>query len=211
MSVVRTRILLVEDHQMVREGLRSLLSGEPDFQVVGEAAGGPDAVRLAAQLAPDVVVMDIGLVGPSGIETTRRLVRERPGTTVIALSMHDDAPTVDRALRAGARGYVLKGSGVAALCDAIRTVRRGETYLSPAVSEYVLQGFLGRGADDVDPLSERETGILRLVADGLTGRQIAERLGLKPKTVENHRARIMEKLGIHTTAGLVRYALSRDR
>jgi DNA-binding NarL/FixJ family response regulator len=211
MSVARTRILLVEDHQMVREGLRSLLAGEPDFEVVGEAADGIDAVRLAAQLAPEVVVMDIGLVGLSGVETTKRLVRERPGTIVVALSMHDDAPTVDRALRAGARGYVLKGSGVAALCDAIRTVRRGETYLSPAVSEYVLQGFLGREKADVDPLSEREAGILRLIADGLTGRQIAERLGLRPKTVENHRARIMEKLGIHTTAGLVRYALNRER
>jgi DNA-binding NarL/FixJ family response regulator len=210
-SVARTRILLVEDHQMVREGLRSLLSGEPDFQVVGEAADGADAVQRAAELAPDVVVMDIGLVAVSGVEATRRLVRDRPGTAVVALSMYDDAPTVDRALRAGARGYVVKGSGVAVLCEAIRTVRRGETYLSPAVSEYVLRGFLRPGADDVDPLSERESGILRLIADGLTGRQIAERLGLRPKTVENHRARIMEKLGIHTTAGLVRYALSRSR
>jgi two-component system, NarL family, response regulator NreC len=210
-SVARTRILLVEDHQMVREGLRSLLSGEPDFQVVGEAADGADAVQRAAELAPDVVVMDIGLVAVSGVEAMRRLVRERPGTAVVALSMYDDAPTVDRALRAGARGYVVKGSGVAALCEAIRTVRRGETYLSPAVSEYVLRGFLRPGTDDVDPLSEREAGILRLIADGLTGRQIAERLGLRPKTVENHRARIMEKLGIHTTAGLVRYALSRNR
>jgi DNA-binding NarL/FixJ family response regulator len=210
-SAARTRILLVEDHQMVREGLRSLLAGEPDFEVVGEAADGADAVRLATALAPDVVVMDIGLVAVSGIEATRRVVRERPGTAVVALSMHDDAPTVDRALRAGARGYVLKGSGVAALCQAIRTVRRGETYLSPAVSEYVLRGFLAPGTADWDPLSERESGILRLIADGLTGRQIAERLGLRPKTVENHRARIMEKLGIHTTAGLVRYALDRGR
>jgi DNA-binding NarL/FixJ family response regulator len=210
-SGARTRILLVEDHQMVREGLRSLLSGEPDFEVVGEAAEGAEAVRLAAQLAPRVVVMDIGLAGLSGIEATKRLLRERPEAAVVALSMHDDAPTVNRALRAGARGYVLKGSGVAALCEAIRTVLRGETYLSPALSEYVLPAYLKRRDADVDPLSDRENEILALVAEGFTGRQIAERLGLRPKTVENHRARIMEKLGIHTTAGLVRYALERGR
>jgi two-component system response regulator NreC len=207
----RTRILLVEDHQMVREGLRSRLAGEPDFEVVGEAAEGAQAVRLAAELAPHVVVMDIGLAGLSGIEATKRLVRARPEVVVVALSMHDDAPTVNRALRAGARGYVLKGSGVAALCQAIRTVLRGETYLSPALSEYVLPAYLKRGGEDVDPLSDRENEILALVAEGFTGRQVAERLGLKPKTVENHRARIMEKLGIHTTAGLVRYALERRR
>jgi DNA-binding NarL/FixJ family response regulator len=125
--------------------------------------------------------------------------------------MHDDPPTVNRALRAGVRGYVLKGSGVATLCEAIRMVSRGERYLSPAVSDYVLPGYLGPAADDVDPLSDREHEVLQLVADGFTGRQIAERLGLRPKTVENHRARIMEKLGIHTTAGLVRWALGRQR
>jgi DNA-binding NarL/FixJ family response regulator len=204
----RTRILLVEDHQMVREGLRSLLSEEPDFHVVGDVDDGDEAVRCATDLAPDVIVMDISLAGLSGIEATKRVLRERPATAVLALSMHDDAPTVDRALRAGARGYVVKGSGVSVLCEAIRQVGRGEVYLSPSVAGYQLRGFATRGVD-VDPLTDREREVIRLVADGFTGRQIAERLGLRPKTVENHRARIMEKLGIHTTAGLVRYVLLR--
>lgn len=210
MSAPRTRILLVEDHQMVREGLRTLLGGQPDFEVVGEAADGAEAVRLAGRLAPHVVVMDVQLAGLSGIEATKRLARERPETAVVALSMYDDAPTVDRALRAGARGYVLKGSGVAALCEAIRVVRRGETYVSPALSRSVLPGRLPRGAADADPLTDREREVVQLVSEGYTGRQIAERLGLRPKTVENHRARIMEKLGIHTTAGLVRWVLGRQ-
>jgi len=209
-SAPRTRILLVEDHQMVREGLRTLLGGQPDFEVVGEAADGAEAVRLAGRLAPHVVVMDVQLAGLSGIEATKRLARERPETAVVALSMYDDAPTVDRALRAGARGYVLKGSGVAALCEAIRVVRRGETYVSPALSRSVLPGRLPRGAADADPLTDREREVVQLVSEGYTGRQIAERLGLRPKTVENHRARIMEKLGIHTTAGLVRWVLGRQ-
>jgi DNA-binding NarL/FixJ family response regulator len=207
----RTRVLLVEDHQVVREGLRALLRNEPDLEVVGEAADGADALRVVEQLRPDVAVVDVGLPGLSGVEVTRRLVRSRPEVQVVILSMHDDAPTVDRALRAGARGYVLKGSGVAALCEAVRTVRRGEVYLSPGVSEYVLQGYLRADAPEKDPLSEREREVLQLVAEGFTARQIAERLGLKPKTVENHRAAIMDKLGIHTTAGLVRYALRTGR
>jgi DNA-binding NarL/FixJ family response regulator len=204
-------VLLVEDHQVVREGLRALLRNEPDLEVVGEAADGADALRVVEQLRPDVAVVDVGLPGLSGVEVTRRLVRSRPEVQVVILSMHDDAPTVDRALRAGARGYVLKGSGVAALCEAVRTVRRGEVYLSPGVSEYVLQGYLRADAPEKDPLSEREREVLQLVAEGFTARQIAERLGLKPKTVENHRAAIMDKLGIHTTAGLVRYALRTGR
>jgi DNA-binding NarL/FixJ family response regulator len=209
MTGERIRILLVEDHQMVREGLRTLLAGEADFEVVGEASEGADAVRLARELAAHVIVMDIELAGLSGIEATKRVLRERPEAAVIALSMHDDAPTVDRALRAGARGYVLKGSGVAALCEAIRIVRRGETFLSPAISRLALPSGGRPGGSDADPLSDRERQVLELIAQGYTSREIAERLGLRPKTVENHRARIMEKLGIHTTAGLVRWALGR--
>lgn len=204
----KIRVLLVEDHQVVREGLRALLRGEPDVEVIGEAEGGTDGARLAEELAPDVVVMDVSMPGLGGIEAARRLRRARPDQAVVFLSMHDDAPTVDAALRAGARGYVLKGRGVSALCEAIRTAARGEVWLSPEVSSYVLQGYLQGGqAADADPLSPREREILQLIAEGHTGREIAERLGLRPKTVDNHRANIMDKLGIHTTAGLVRYAL----
>lgn len=207
MSERRTRVLLAEDHQVVREGLRALLAAEPDLEIVGEASDGPGAQSLAEQLAPEVVVMDIGLPGLSGVEVTRRLRKSHPEIQVVILSMHDDAPTVDAALHAGARGYVLKGLGVAKLRDAIRTVQRGEVYLSAGVSEYVLQGYLSAQRAPVDPLSDREREILKLVAEGRTGREIAAALGLKPKTVENHRAHICEKLDIHTTAGLVRYAL----
>ena len=200
-------VLLAEDHQMVREGLRVLLDGHDDVDVVGEAADGEAAVRLATERGPDVVVMDLGLPLLNGVEATVRLRKERPDILVVALSMHDDAPTVDRALRAGARGYVLKGAGVDCLAEAVRTVVRGDVYLSPGVSDYVLQGYLAADEGAPDPLTPREREVLQLVAEGHTGRQAAARLGLSPRTVENHRARIMDKLGIHTTAGLVRYAM----
>jgi len=190
---------------MVREGLRALLDGEADLEVVADASDGEQAIRAALGSAPDVVVMDIGLPLCDGIEATRRLRQQAPELPVVILSMHDDATTVDRALRAGARGYVLKGAGFARLCDAIRSVRRGEVYLSPDISDHVLTGYLRAG--DGDPLSDREREVLRLISDGHTSAAIARQLGLKPKTVENHRANIMDKLQIRTTAGLVRYAL----
>lgn len=192
---------------MVREGLVALLRDVPDVTVVGEAGDADQAVALTETLRPDVVVMDVGLPGPSGIEATRRVLRARPEAAVVVLSMRDDAVTVDRALRAGARGYVLKGRGVASLCDAIRSAARGEVWLSPEVSELVLQGYLGGGAPEGDALSEREREVLRLVGQGLTSAEIAERLGLRAKTVQNYRTQIMDKLGIRTTAGLVRYVL----
>lgn len=206
----KIRVLLVEDHQVVREGIRSLLAGEADFEVVGEASDGNEAVQQVEAKSPQVVVMDISLKGMDGIEAMKRLLKSRPQTQVVALTMHDDAATVDRALRAGARGYVLKGSGIHSLVAAIRSVTRGEAFLSPDVSHYVLRGYLRQDDEEIDPLSERERQVLALIAEGFTGREIAEKLGLKPKTVENHRARIMEKLDIHTTAGLVRYALSNN-
>lgn len=201
------RVLLAEDHQVVREGLRALFRDVPDIEVIGEAEDGSEVVRIAEERGPDVVVMDVGLVGLNGIDATRHLQRSRPDIRVVVLSMHDDAATVDRALRAGARAYVLKGRGVASLCDAIRAVSRGEVYLSPGISDYVLQGYLSGSGTEVDPLSEREREILSLIGEGFPSQEIAERLGLRTKTVQNYRAQIMDKLGIRTTAGLVRYAL----
>lgn len=201
------RVALVEDHLVVREGLVALLRGVPDMTVVGEAADLEGAAKLAETASPDVVVMDVGLPGPSGIEATRRVLRARPEAAVVILSMRDDAATVDRALRAGARGYVLKGRGVASLCEAIRAAARGEVWLSPEVSELVLQGYLRPGGRDADPLTEREREVLQLVGQGLTSAEIAERLGLRTKTVQNYRTQIMDKLGVRTTAGLVRYVL----
>lgn len=201
------RVLLAEDHRMVREGLRVLLSGVDGVEVIGEAEDGEEALRLATAKGPDVVVMDIGLPRLNGIDATVRLRKERPDIQVVALSMRDDAPTVDRALRAGARGYVLKGAGVDSLSEAVKTVARGDVYLSPGVSDYVLQGYLNTDEAVADPLTSREREVLQLIAEGSTGRQAAERLGLSPKTVDNHRTHIMDKLGIRSTAGLVRYAM----
>lgn len=189
----------------MREGLRALLQKEADLEVVAEAADGPSAIRLADEARPDLVVLDLGLPGLDGIEVARQLARSQPELPILVLSMHDDAGSAERALRAGVRGYVLKGVGVADLCEAIRAVRRGELYLSPPIAELVREGLLVDAAED--PLTAREREVLALVAEGYTARQIAGRLGLSPKTVENHRANIMEKLGVHTIAGLVRYAL----
>lgn len=205
MDRLKTRLLLCEDHEVVRQGIAALLQGEEDFEVLGGAGDGETAVELAATLKPDVVLMDVTLPGISGIEAAARIRRAQPQVNVIMLSMHDDAPTMEQALRAGARGYVIKGRGVVSLCEAIRAVRRGDMYLSPEASESVVQAHAE--PPPTNPLSEREKEILGLIAEGNTGRQIAERLGLSPKTVDNHRTRIMEKLNIHTTAGLVRYAL----
>lgn len=203
------RILLAEDHQVVREGLVRLLADIDDIRVVAEAADGIEAVELAERHGPDIVVIDVGLPGLNGLEATRRIVRTRPDIRVVALTMHDDATTVDRALRAGARGFVMKGHSIASLCEAIRVVHRGEVYLCPEVSDYVLQGYLhgDKVEPEPDPLTDREREVLQLVAEGYTSEEIAERTGLKPKTVRNYRTSIMDKLDIRTTAGLVRYAL----
>jgi len=202
------RLLLAEDHEVVRQGLSALLSNEPDIDVIGGTGDGDEAVRLVEMLRPDLVVMDITLNGISGIEATLQIRLRAPSTRVIILSMHDDAPTMERALQAGARGYVIKGRSITSLCDAIRAVNRGDIYLSPDSSDAVFQTHRqGRETLEQPKLSDREREILSLIAEGNTGRQIAEALGLRPKTVDNHRTRIMEKLDIHTTAGLVRYAL----
>jgi len=203
------RLLLVEDHQMVREGLRALLDAEEDFEVVGEASSAEEALSAFAALSPDVMVVDITLKGLDGVELMRRIREASPEAKLVVLTMHDDPATVGRALRAGASGYVLKGSGVVGLSEAIRQVMRGQKYLSAEVAHYAAAGLRDDGGPDA--LTDREREVLALICEGFTGREIAERLGLRPKTVENHRAHIMEKLGIHTTAGLVRYALSQQR
>ena len=190
----------------MREGLRALLADREGIEVLGEVCDGAAAVTFAEARGPDVVVMDIGMPELNGIEAARQLNRSRPDIRVVILSMRDDAVTVDRALRAGARAYVLKGLGVDALVDAIEAVHRGEVYLSAGVSEFVLAGYLSQNAPS-DPLTDREREVLQLIAEGFTSAEIAGRLGLSTKTVRNHRANIMDRLDVRTTAGLVRYAL----
>ncbi len=204
------RALLADDHTLVRAGIRGLLQGLPGVEVVGEAEDGPEALRLAESLRPDVVLLDIGMPGLNGLEVAGRLAALDPSIRVLILSMHTSEEYVLRALRAGCAGYLLKRSAVSELEVAVRAVARGETYLSPAVSKQVVDDYVGRtggATDPIDALTPRQREILQLVAEGNTSKEIAERLGLSFKTVEAHRAQIMERLGVRDLAGLVRFAV----
>jgi len=205
-----TRILLVDDHNVVRAGVRALLEGEVSLEVVGEASDGASAVQLATELSPDVVLMDVGMAGMNGIDTTRRICELAPSVRVLALSMHREARFVAEMLRAGARGYLLKTCDLEELLTAIRTVAGGDAYVSPAVS-CVLVGLVGRcgapAASASNELSPREREVLGLVAEGLTTKEIAARLHRSAKTIDMHRRHIMGKLGIHSVAELTKYAV----
>jgi DNA-binding NarL/FixJ family response regulator len=204
------RVLLAEDHTLVRAGIRALLENLPEIAVVGEASNGRDALRLIELHQPDVVVMDIAMPDLNGLDATVRVVRDFPKTRVIILSMHTTEEYVLRALRAGAVGYLLKDAGTAELELAIRAVARGEAYLSPPVSKYVVADYVRRvssGLDAPERLTARQREILQLVSEGHTAREIAQTLHVSVKTVETHRAQLMERLDIHDIAGLVRYAI----
>jgi two-component system, NarL family, response regulator NreC len=203
----KTRVLLADDHSVVRSGFRMLLSAQPDLEVVGEASNGREAVQLAASLQPDVIVMDVTMPELNGIEATRRVSQEVPRTRVIALSMHKDAVYVREILRAGARGYLLKDSEDTDLIAAVRAVARGEGYLSPGVSDAVLTDYRKHVTDPIDLLSTREREVLQMIAEGRTNKEIATSLNLSVYTVEAHRGRIMEKLNLHSTGELVRFAV----
>jgi two-component system, NarL family, response regulator NreC len=184
-----------------------LLSAQPDLEVVGEASNGREAILLAASLQPDVIVMDVTMPELNGIEATRRVSSEVPRTRVIALSMHKDAVYVREILRAGARGYLLKDSEETDLIAAVRAVARGEGYLSPGVSDAVLSDYRKHVTDPIDLLSTREREVLQMIAEGRTNKEIATSLNLSVYTVEAHRGRIMEKLNLHSTGELVRFAV----
>jgi len=204
------RVLLADDHTLVRAGIRSLLKGLENVEVVGEAGDGQEAVRLAESLRPDVVLLDVGMPGLNGLDVAARLVAHDASIRVLILSMHTSEEYVLRALRAGCAGYLLKGSAVAELEIAVRAVARGETYLSPAVSKHVMDDYVrrtGGATDPIDALTPRQREVLQLVAEGNTSKDIADRLGLSFKTVDAHRAQIMERLGLHDVAGLVRFAI----
>ena len=203
----RTRILLADDHAVVRQGFKMILDAQADMETVGEAANGREAVELAEQLRPDVVVMDVSMPELNGIEATRRLASSAPRARVVALSMHKDSVYVREILRAGARGYLLKDSGAADLVAAIHAVASGESYLSPAVSNAVLDDYRRHVTDPIDLLTSREREDLQLLAEGKTNKEIAGVLNLSAYTVEAHRGRIMEKLNLHSTGELVRFAI----
>lgn len=204
------RVLLAEDHTLVRAGIRALLESLEGVEVVAEAADGREALRLAQTHHPDILLMDITMKELNGLEAAARLAKERPATRVIILSMHADQAYVHQALQAGASGYLLKGSDLAELELALKAVARGDTYLSPAISRQVVQGYLRASEDAADPLAtltKRQREILQLIAEGRSTRQIAGTLGVTVKTVETHRAQLMDRLGIHDVPGLVRLAI----
>ncbi len=205
------RVLLADDHALVRAGIRSLLEGLEGMLVAGETGDGRDVLELAAQRSPHVVLLDIGLPGMNGVEVAARLAKERPEARVIILSMHATEEYVSQALQAGASGYLLKDASVAELELAIRAVARGETYLSPAISKTVIDEYVRRvGSAPASPaavLTPRQREILQLLAEGHSTKQIAHGLGVSVKTVETHRAQLMDRLSIHDLAGLVRYAI----
>jgi DNA-binding NarL/FixJ family response regulator len=207
MSAVR--ILLADDHRLLRAGIKSLLESTGAFEVIAEAENGREAVRLAKALKPDVAMLDIAMPELNGLDAARRLAAECPEVRVLILSMHADEGYVREAMQGGAAGYVLKDADVEELEFAIRAVMRGERYLAPRVSKYVIEGYV-RGLEQSGPgaaLTRRQREILQLVAEGCTTREIAERLHISVKTVETHRAQLMDRLDIHDVAGLTRYAI----
>jgi len=202
------RVLLADDHQVVRQCLRSFLERE-GFDVVAEASDGREAVLLAEQLRPDVAVLDVSMPVLNGADASREIHRVSPRTKTIILTMHADGQYVVEALRAGVRGYVVKSQAVGDLVQAIRDVARGVTYLSPCIVDAVVDTVLTTGGDSADPLTPREREVLQLIAKGQATKEIAQALTISVLTAKTHRARIMEKLGIHETAGLVQYAIRR--
>jgi len=203
----KTRILLADDHTVVRRGCAQILSKQPDMEVVGEANNGREAVDLAQQLQPDVVLMDVTMPSLNGIEGTRRIYDSCPRTKVLALSMHHDAVYVREILRAGARGYVVKDANDDALIEAVRAVARGEAYLSPSIADAVISDYRRHVTNPIDLLTSREREVLQMIAEGKTNKEIAGILELSVYTVEAHRGKIMEKLNLHNTGDIVRFAL----
>ena len=200
------QIILADDHEIVREGLKALLV-QHDLDVVGEAGDGREAVRLASELHPDIAIFDYSMPLLNGLEAAREIHTSSPNIKTILLTMHTDDRYVFEALRAGIKGYVVKNQAAADLVGAIHEVARGQTYLSPLIAQAVVEAYLNKSEFAADPLTAKERQVLLLIAEGKRTKEVASILGMSVKTAESHRSRIMEKLDIHETAGLVRYAI----
>ncbi len=211
----KIRILFADDHSIVRNGLRALFRSVPEFSVVGEAEDGETAVQLVAARKPHVAILDISMPKLNGIEATRIIKQNHPGTKVLILTIHEDEAYVQQIIRAGANGYIVKNAEKNEILAAVRSVAQGDPFFSPGISRLMIEKFIqrARGEENIQqpwttiPLTKRETEILQHIAQGLTSREIAEKLFLSLSTVNTHRANLMQKLDIHDTAGLVRYAI----
>ena len=208
------RILIADDHAVMRAGLRLLLNGQEDMQVVDEAGDGWQTVEKAVALKPDIVLLDITMPGLSGLEAARQIRQRAPEVKLLVLTMHDDEAYLRQFLQVGATGYIVKKAADTELVDAIRAVHRGESFIHPSLTRVLIDRYLQqqppvKAKESVEELTPRETEVLRLVAQGYTSQQIAEQLSISANTVETHRAHIMEKLGLRGRAQLVRYAIAR--
>src|SRR5258708_4000718 len=213
--MTKISVLLVDDHTVVRQGLRALLEAEPDMEVVGEAEGGRQAVQLATKLKPNVVVMDIAMPQLNGLEATRQILKEAPVCRVLVLSSYSDDEYVHQLTEAGAAGYLVKQAAATDLVKAIREAKKGNAFFSPAISKQLMEHYRQTLIHGVavrkrtDMLTSREAEVLQLVAEGYANKQIASELGINIKTVEKHRQQLMNKLDIHEIAGLTRYAVAK--
>jgi two-component system response regulator NreC len=209
--LMATKVLLADDHSILREGLRMVLDAQPQIKVVGEANDGREAVDLAEKLHPDVVVMDIAMPNMNGLEATRQIKRRWPEIRVVILTMHENQQYLTQIVKAGASGAVLKRSAGTELLTAIKAAATGQSYFSPSIASMMLEDYRvllsGEGVDDPQVLTEREREVLQLVAEGKTNQEIASALFLSIKTVQTHRAHIMDKLGVHDRTDLVKYAI----
>jgi DNA-binding NarL/FixJ family response regulator len=209
------RILLADDHEVVRAGLRALLEEQAGWEVVAEAVDGRDAVEKASKLKPDVVVIDIAMPSLNGLEAVRQIIKSVPNTKVLVLTMYDSDPLIQQVLQAGARGYLLKSDAGRDLVSAIDALRRNKTFFTPKVSQMVLEGYLDKSPKEKEPegepeslrLTSRQREIVQLLAEGKSSKEVAAVLGLSVKTAETHRANIMRKLDCHSVTELVRYAI----
>ena len=207
------RLLLADDHEIVRKGLRALLEGEPDWEVAAEVADGRDAVDKTRELKPDVAILDISMPLLNGLEAARQIVKDGSQTKVLVLTMHDSDPLIQQVLAAGARGYILKSDAARDLVTAVDALRRNKTFFTPKVAQVVLEGYLDKNPREALPdggcfrLTTRQREIVQLLAEGKSSKEVASALGLSVKTAETHRASIMRRLDCHSVTALVRYAI----